>query len=317
MVLTAIHRVNGRTGEHAELRRLLNNAAIQDTPYKVHYREQATESLRLLMHSESRTDAIVLAALMEVQPKHPLVPKIVRGLIEARVRGRWETTQANAYALVALSMYYKHYEKVVPDYRLRVWLGDGYIGQTTFRGRTMRVVEQKVPMAFIQDQGRKALILEKQGKGKVYYRLGLRYAPTSLRLAPEEQGFSVQREYEPVEGADTVVKLPGGRYRIKAGKYVRVRLRIVVPSRRYFVVRLLRLLAQGEAGRPGGALLGPAAVGRLRVHLPGPGDDHRHLRGAAAQGQRDVSPRGLWPERHEDRGDREVAAKRHICNTAH
>ena len=235
MVLVAIHRVNGRTGQHAELRRLLNNAAIQDTPYKVHYREQATESLRLLMHSESRTDAIVLSALMEVQPTHPLVPKIVRGLIEARVRGRWETTQSNAYALVALSRYYKHYEKVVPDFGLRVWLGDGYIGRTAFRGRTMRVVEQKVPMAFIQDQGRKELILEKQGKGKLYYRLGLRYAPKSLRLLPEEQGFSVQREYEPVEGKDTVVKLRGGKYRIKAGKYVRVRLRIVVPSRRYFV----------------------------------------------------------------------------------
>ncbi len=235
MLLSAIHRVNGRTGQHAELRRLLNNAAIQDTPYKVHYREQATESLRLLMHSESRTDAIVLSALMEVQPSHPLVPKIVRGLIEARVRGKWETTQANAYALVALSAYYKHFEKMVPDYRLRVWLGEGYIGQTAFRGRTMRVVEQKVPMSFIQTQGRKPLIIEKQGKGKLYYRLGLRYAPKSLRLAPEEQGFSVQREYEPVEGKDTVVKLPGGRYRIQAGKYVRVRLRIVVPSRRYFV----------------------------------------------------------------------------------
>jgi uncharacterized protein YfaS (alpha-2-macroglobulin family) len=235
MLLSAIHRVNGKTGEHAELRRLLNNAAIQDTPYKVHFREVATESLRLLMHSESRTDAIVLSTLMEVQPDHPLVPKVVRGLIEARVRGRWETTQSNAYALVALSRYYKHYEKVVPDYRLRAWLGDGFIGQTTFKGRSMRVVEQKVPMPFLQDQGRKPLILEKRGAGKLYYRLGLRYAPKSLRLPPEEQGFSVQREYEPVEGKDTVVKLPGGRYRIRAGKYVRVRLRIVVPSRRYFV----------------------------------------------------------------------------------
>jgi alpha-2-macroglobulin len=236
MLMVAFHRVSGpMTPSFTELLRGLDNAAIQDTPYKVHFREQATESLRLLMHSESRTDAIVLAALMEVRPGHPLVPKIVRGLIEARVRGRWETTQANAYALLALSRYYNHYEKVVPDYRLRAWLGDGFIGQTAFKGRTLRVVEQKVPMSYLKDQGRKSLILEKRGKGKLYYRLGLRYAPKSLRLGPEEQGFAVQREYEPVEGKDTVVKLPGGKYRIKAGKYVRVRLRIVVPSRRYFV----------------------------------------------------------------------------------
>ncbi len=236
MLMVAFHRVEGATSaSRAELLRVLNNSAIQDTPYKVHFREKATESLRLLMHSESRTDAIVLAALMEVDPKHSLVPKVVRGLIEARVRGRWETTQANAYALLALSRYYNYYEKVVPDYKLRAWFGTGFIGQTAFKGRTMRVVEQKVPMSYLKDQGRKPLILEKQGAGKLYYRLGLRYAPKSLRLPPEEQGFAVQRDYEPVEGADTVVKLPGGKYRIKAGKYVRVRLRIVVPSRRYFV----------------------------------------------------------------------------------
>jgi uncharacterized protein YfaS (alpha-2-macroglobulin family) len=172
---------------------------------------------------------------MEVDPEYPLTVKVVRGLIEARVRGIWENTQANAFALLALSRYHRHFEKVVPDYRLRAWLGSGFLGQTTFKGRTMRVVEQKVPMAFLQSQGRKTVTLEKQGDGKLYYRLGLRYAPTSLRLPPEEQGFSVEREYEQVEGKDTVVKTGANQYRMKAGKYVRVRLRIVVPSRRYFV----------------------------------------------------------------------------------
>jgi len=235
MLMQAIHRVDGKNGKVTELLRLLDNAAIQDTPYKVHFREITTESLRLLMHSESRTDSIVLQALMEVDPEYALVTKVVRGLVEARVRGRWENTQANAYALVALSRYYKHYEKVVPDYRLRAWLGSGFIGETTFRGRSMRVVESKVPMSFLQAQGRKNLILEKKGQGKLYYRLGLRYAPRSLRLKPEEQGFAVNREYEPVSRKGDVVKLKGGRYRIKAGSYVRVRLRVVVPSRRYFV----------------------------------------------------------------------------------
>lgn len=234
-LMQAIFRLEGKRGKVRELLRLIDNAAIIDTPYKVHFTEVATESLRLLFHSESRTDAIVLAALMEVQPDYPLVTKVVRGLIEARVRGRWESTQANAYALLSLSRYYKHYEKVVPDYALRAWLGAGFIGQTRFRGRSMRVVESKVPMAFLKQQGRKPLILEKRGKGKLYYRLGLRYAPKSLRLAPEEQGFSVTRTYEPVQHKGDVTRVAPGRYRIKAGRYVRVRLRVVVPSRRYFV----------------------------------------------------------------------------------
>jgi uncharacterized protein YfaS (alpha-2-macroglobulin family) len=235
MLMVAMHRLEGKSAEVKELLREIGNAAIQDTPYKVHFAEVATESLRLLMHSESRTDAIILSALMEVEPEFPLTVKVVRGLIEARVRGVWENTQANAFALLALSRYHRKYEAVVPDYRLRAWLGTGFLGETTFKGRSMRVVEQKVPMSFLMDQGRKPLVLEKTGAGKLYYRLGLRYAPTSLRLPPEEQGFSVEREYEAVEGKDTVTRLDGTRWRIKAGKYVRVRLRIVVPSQRYFV----------------------------------------------------------------------------------
>lgn len=235
MLLVALHRQGGSVTRTRAILRVLDNAAIEDTPYKVQFREETTESLRLLMHSESRTDAIVLGALMEVQPDYPLVEKIVRGLIESRVRGRWETTQANAYALLALSRYYKHYEKVVPDFQLRAWLGEGFLGETRFVGRSMRVVEAKVPMSAVQDAGRQPLVLQKKGEGKLYYRLGLRYAPRSLRLRPEEQGFSVTREYEPVGEKGEVTKLANGTTRIKAGAYVRVRLRIVVPSRRYFV----------------------------------------------------------------------------------
>ena len=51
------------------------------------------------MHSEERTDAIALGTLLEVAPKSELLPKVVRGLMAGRIRGRWSTTQANAYAL--------------------------------------------------------------------------------------------------------------------------------------------------------------------------------------------------------------------------
>jgi len=214
----------------------LDRAAIQDTPYRVHFRESTTEGTPLLMHSTSRTDAIVLSALMEVKPSYPLVLKVVKGLLAARTRGRWESTQSNAYALTALAAYFAKYEKEVPDFTVRAWLGRGFLGGTKFGGRTMRVADQRVPMGFLQRQKDRTLIVQKKGAGRLYYRMGLRYAPRSLRLKAEQQGMVVQRTYEPVAGKGSVEKLPSGRYRVKGGKLVRVRLTVKVPSRRYYVV---------------------------------------------------------------------------------
>jgi hypothetical protein len=233
-LLSAHHRLDIGAARRKELRRLIENAAVQ-TPSGAHFTEKVTESLRLLLHSESRTDAIVLATLMEVAPKHILIPKIVRALMSARVKGRWETTQANAFAMHALSAYFRKYEAAVPDFKTDVWLSEGYVGSKKFHGRSMRITEKKIPMSYLIKKGGGDLILAKKGTGRLYYRLGLSYAPKSLKLAPREEGFMVSRVYEPVEGKDTVRKGKDGVWRIKAGKYVRVRLTVVVSDRRYYV----------------------------------------------------------------------------------
>jgi len=239
MLMQAIFRAEQASPRVKELLRELNNAAVE-TASAAHFSEVKTESLRLLMHSEDRTDALVLYAVLEVDPTHALIPKLARGLIQARVRGRWSTTQANAYALTALARYYKQVEKVVPDYAADLWLGkDGYLGQATFKGRELKVVRQKVPLAALAERGRQDLLFSKKGPGKLYYRVGLRYAPTSMVLPAEEQGFSVTRTYEPIEDAkDTVSRDKEGAWVIKAGATVRVRLTLVVPDRRYFVAMM-------------------------------------------------------------------------------
>lgn len=238
-LMVALFRSEGKSARVQELLRQLDNAAVQ-TASAAHFSEGDTESLRLLMHSNDRTDAIVLEALLEVAPMHRLMPKIARGLLQARVRGRWSTTQANAYALMALSRYYKQVEKVVPDHISQLWYGEEFMGAGTFKGRQMKVVQQTVPMDALRKFGERSLVLAKRGQGKLYYRIGLRYAPQDLVLPPEEQGFAVSRVYESIRDPqgkkeETVRRLKDGSWEIKAGATVRVRLVVVVPDRRYFV----------------------------------------------------------------------------------
>jgi uncharacterized protein YfaS (alpha-2-macroglobulin family) len=239
-LMTALHRVEGRSRRVRELLREIENAAVQ-TAATARFAEARTESLRVLMHSEDRTDAIVLGALLEVAPDSPLVPKVVRGLLDGRVRGAWSTTQANAFALVALGRYYaRGVERQVPDFAAQVWYGAGHLGSAAFRGREMKSVRREISLDALRNLGPRELVLARQGRGALFYRLALRYAPASLRLPAEEQGFAVSRVYEPIAGPRgareaTVRRRRDGSWAVKAGATVRVRVVLVVPDQRYFV----------------------------------------------------------------------------------
>ncbi|MBU1221932.1 hypothetical protein KKF34_08075 [Myxococcota bacterium] len=232
-LMTSIYRMHGNNHEVRELMRVIQNAGVESAR-GVHFAESTAEDLKLLMHSNSMTDSIVMRALMEVTPNDVQIPKIMKALMEARIRGSWESSLANSFALEAVSYYYRKYENVTPNYKAMVWLGKGYIGSKEYKGRSMAITHKRIPMDYVAKQGTSNLILAKKGEGKLYYRLGLTYVPTNLKLKPEDQGFYVMRKYEAVQDKNDVVKNADGSWTVKAGKYVRVRLTVVVSDRKYY-----------------------------------------------------------------------------------
>src|SRR4029434_8697510 len=119
--------------------------------------------------------------------------------------GRWENTQENAFVLIALDRYFATYEKVTPNFVARAWLGEAYAGGHEFRGRTTERHNANIPMqAFARTVGSQSLILSKEGPGRLYYRVGMQYAPASLKLDPSEQRFTVERVYACIHHADDV-----------------------------------------------------------------------------------------------------------------
>jgi hypothetical protein len=104
----------------------------------------------------------------------------------------------------------------------------------------MKAVEQEISLDMLKNLKARDLVLSKEGKGKLYYRIGLRYAPVDHALPPEEQGLAVSRVYEaltdPTGAKEQTVTLRGdGTWEIKAGATVRVRVVVVVPDQRHFV----------------------------------------------------------------------------------
>jgi uncharacterized protein YfaS (alpha-2-macroglobulin family) len=100
------------------------------------------------------------------------------------------------------------------------------------------------------------LIIAKDGPGRLYYRVGMQYAPTDLKLPPADNGFVVSRLYEGADSPEDVKRDADGTWRVKAGAKVRVRVSMVAPSRRYHVALVDSIPAGLEPMNPALAVTG-------------------------------------------------------------
>ncbi len=214
----------------------------------------------LIMYSNRRADGVLLEALIKADVLNQsagiktgdLIPKLVRGLLDHRKKGAWSNTQENVFILLALDKYFNAFEKVTPDFVTKIWLGGTYAGEEIFKGRSIDSNLLNIPMSYLVEQGGTSnLILDKQGAGRLYYRIGMKYAPKNLKLAQADYGFTVLRKYEAVDAADDVKQNADGTWTIKAGARVRVRLTMVAQARRYHVALVDNLPAGLEILNPG------------------------------------------------------------------
>jgi len=246
---------------------------VTETAGAAHFVTAANDDdTHLLLFSNRRTDGVILDGLIEARPASDLIPKLVQGLMDHRTRGRWGNTQENAFILLALQRYFETYEADDPDFVARAWLGQRQAAESTFAGRSADRRHVSIPMdALAEAVGDEAVgdeggdetadvILAKDGPGRLYYRLGLRYAPADLFLAPREAGFAVERRYEAVDDPADVQLLEDGTdestWLIRRGATVRVRVTLVAPASRSHVALIDPLPAGFEPLNPALAVTG-------------------------------------------------------------
>jgi uncharacterized protein YfaS (alpha-2-macroglobulin family) len=233
----------------SSIRRHLANRTVE-TAGTAHFAVWYRDGTQVLLQSDRRADAVVLEALIATDPANNLIPKLVAGLLAHRQKGRWSNTQENAFVLLAMDRYFRAFERVSPDFLARAWLAETLVSQERFLGHTADRGQVKVPIEALDPHGPVNLTLAKEGTGRLYYRIGLRYAPADLRLEPKDRGFTVTRRYQAVDQADDVRQDPDGLWHVRAGSRVRVHLTMVTPSRRYHVALVDALPAGFEAQNP-------------------------------------------------------------------
>lgn len=155
------------------------------------------ESKRYTEYFDSplRTDAIILLALTRIAPDDPLIEPLARGLTEARDRGALRNTQENAFALLAMSDYTELRESVEPDMDVRAWIGADMVVDTAFEGRDLSVLRGETPV-----EGDPLVTLQRLGEGRLYYRVGMQWAPKPETIEARARGISIERRLYDTEG---------------------------------------------------------------------------------------------------------------------
>ncbi|MCX7669815.1 MAG: alpha-2-macroglobulin, partial [Anaerolineae bacterium] len=230
----------------------------------------------LNMNSDTRTTAILLDVLARHAADHSLAPNAVRWLMTARRADRWETTQENAWAILALTDWMVATGELQGDYAWRVWLnpglsrGDGNarLGQgqvtpatvdqaTTLRASVASLLADQTNALVIQraatveelDKASAPAASDEARRGQLYYTVQLKtYRPVE-QIGPLNRGIVISREYrladcgQPASSKAECPTINAAR----VGDVIEVRLRIVAAQQLYYLVVEDPLPAGAEA----------------------------------------------------------------------
>ncbi|MGE5041334.1 MAG: Ig-like domain-containing protein [Candidatus Levyibacteriota bacterium] len=183
------------------------------------------------MGSNTVTTAAMLELVTSYDRNSPLIPEVVRYLMNIRVENQWASTRDTAAVIKAIStqLYARGDQNVDENYRLTL------NGKTLFQGKftqkdLLALTSYTVGMGSFTIGKDNKVEITKSGNGNLYYNMNLKYYLPFTQIAPLERGMVVVREMVDSKGnilpSDTIAE----------NTEVWERLIIVAPEERHFVM---------------------------------------------------------------------------------
>ncbi len=208
------------------------------------------------MNTDTRSTAIILAALTRLDPDNELNPNIVRWLMVARKAGIWETTQETAWALIGLTDWMRLTGELRPNYDYAIFLNDASRAEGRFTPENVREsIKLKVAVKDLLRSletpptvvGNRLTIARGEGDGRLYYTAHLKvYLPVE-EIDPVDRGIVVSRRYTLASCEETNRNLCPEVSEVKLGDVIRVDLTIIAKHDLYYLVVEDPLPAGAEA----------------------------------------------------------------------
>jgi alpha-2-macroglobulin len=147
-----------------------------------------------LYGGSARETALQLLALIRYKPGGPQISSLVRELLGTRRFGRWETTQENAWALLALANYYRASETGGKSANGMVSIGD----QSFTFGVTRQKPSWTTSTTLDPAKPIPQLIVQREGAGALFAETQFEVYPTVAEQPRQDRGYSVSRSYQKI-----------------------------------------------------------------------------------------------------------------------
>jgi hypothetical protein len=176
--------------------------------------------------SDLKSTAVVLTTLMRTEKKYEYAEYVMNLFNQRLKKGMWVNTHTTALVLEAITEYYKIYEKETPLFTAYLKVNEKSLTSKKFSGRKDQMFSYTVDGKNLKDS-MNLLEVKKDGKGRMYYTLRMKYARNKIENALFN-GFEVKREYLDLNGK-VVTKF-------KKGEVYQVKITIKTNKWRSFVV---------------------------------------------------------------------------------
>ncbi len=184
-------------------------------------------------NTDTRTTAITLGALIELDPGNPLLAQAVRWLMVSRQADHWETTQETAWALMALTDWMVTTGELEPDYAISIGLNGESLLEAQATPETVReAYALRVAVSeLLAEEANLLTLTHGDGPGVMYYTAHLRAFLPVPEVEPLNRGIILDRRYSLVDDPDRT-PVDGAA----VGQNVRVTLTIIAPTNLHYVV---------------------------------------------------------------------------------
>ena len=190
------------------------------------------------MNTDTRSTAIILDALVQIDPTQALLPNVVRWLMVARIGGIWETTQETAWALIALTDWMEATGELAGSYEFTASLDDDLLLSGSVSGVPGELPDPvRLEIGadrLATDHASELTIARSAGPGRLYYTAHLDVQLPVEQVEAMSRGIIVQRQYVAPDCSSD-----GGCASLASaivGDTILVRLTIIAPNDLYYVV---------------------------------------------------------------------------------
>jgi alpha-2-macroglobulin len=166
---------------------------LREGPNGIDIDEPDDDRYGAVLESHARTLAMVLRAMLAVNPKDTRAPRVARQLLSLRQpNGAWRTTQEDGWALYALADYRRLQESGSAAVDVRTLLGGHEILESKFPFGVLREDKVSVSAESLVSRG-SPLTFDVSGEGRLFYAAELRYATSALPTRARDEGLFVTK----------------------------------------------------------------------------------------------------------------------------